>query len=67
MYKRQILSRYPEDVTEEDQVDENFEYQINHVTIKMEKDVCSMIRDIGKFQKEDTKLGPIIDLSLIHI
>ena len=27
----------------------------------MNKDVSSMIRDMGKFQKKDTKLGPIID------
>ena len=56
-----ILSRYPEDVAEEDQIDDNFEYQINYVTIKIYKDVSNMIRDMGKFQKKDMKLGPIID------
>ena len=47
------LSRYPEDVTEEKPIDDNFEYQINHIVIKMNKDVSQKIKDMGKHQMND--------------
>ena len=55
-----ILSRYPEDMAEEEPPDNDFEYQINYVTMKMNKDVCATIKDMGKHQEKDKKLERII-------
>ena len=55
-----ILSRYPEDMTEEDPVDDSFEYQINHITIKMSKEVSKILKNIEMYQSEDKKLRQII-------
>ena len=56
-----ILSRYPENVAEGGVTDDNCEYQINHMTIKMNKDVSQIIKNIGKYQLGDSKLRIIID------
>lgn len=56
-----ILSRYPENVAEGEITDDNCEYLISHMTIKMNKDVSQMIKNIGKYQLGDSKLKIIID------
>ena len=69
MYKRQgkdnvvadILSRNPTDATPEEVNEDIYEYLVNHITIKMDKEVGIIIRDIGKYQLNDIKLKTIIN------
>ena len=56
-----LLSRNPGDATLEEINDDVCEYLINHMVIKMNKNVSKIIKDIGKYQLEDTKLKTIID------
>ena len=56
-----ILSRNPTDATPEEVNDDVYEYLINHIMIKMDKEVCRIIKDIGKYQLDDIKLKTIIN------
>ena len=56
-----ILSRYPADVEQQETNEETHEYLINHLVIKMSQQIGKIIRDIGKYQNEDAKLGTLID------
>ena len=55
-----ILSRYPEDMTKEDPVDDSYEYQMNHTIIKMSKEMNMMLKNFETYQLEDKKLQQIM-------
>ena len=55
-----ILSRYPEDMTKEDPVDDSYEYQMNHTIIKMSKEMNMMLKNFETYQSEDKKLQQIM-------
>ena len=56
-----ILSRHPENVADGEVNDNVCEYLINHVVIKMDRNVSKIIKNIGKYQLEDSKLKCIIE------
>ena len=45
----------------EDPVDDNFEYQMNHITIKMSKEMSKILKNIEMYQSEVKKLRHIIN------
>ena len=60
VYKRQILSRNPEDAMDSSDVSFSEETEINRITLKLNKKIMKDIKNIEKLQRQDPKLNKII-------
>lgn len=56
-----ILSRHPEHIKDCGEVIFNAEMEINKITVKMDKKIIHLIKNIDKVQKQDQKLTNIIN------
>lgn len=56
-----ILSRYPEDQIQDNPPEDNYEYQIHSILIKMNKDVAKNLKEISKIQFQNKKLRELIE------
>ena len=59
-----ILSRRPEDINEEQTIDQNEEFEINLISVRINKDIKKQLKNIQSYQLADTKLKKIIELTL---
>lgn len=55
-----ILSRYPEDRNTEEPLDENHEYYIHKISVRMSPEILAKLRNISNIQMRDEKLKQIV-------
>lgn len=56
-----VLSRYPEDTQGHRYIEENDEFQISAINIKLNKDTSQKLKEVGRHQQQDEKLYGIIN------
>lgn len=56
-----ILSRYPEDLLEQECSDDYHEYYIHSISVKLSSDIAKTLKNIGNIQRHDDKMRIIMN------